>query len=382
MAPFRRCTKRVPLPPVSAMRASSLVPVLLLAPALAGAQQLASSGTTAAPSPGSARARVLPIPAVMSAPFASEVEGTPSGKFAWIVTQNGAHSVYVGDAATASAVRVAHWPQDDGQDLTDLSLSRDGRVAAFVRGQPFNRIRENPNPTSDPSGAEQDVWVSVAGAAPRKVGWGWSPRVSPDGRQVVFQRDSTLMVASTAPGPIAVRPLFKARGVNQDARWSPDGQRVAFTSNRGTHSFVGVYDVAKRAITWMSPSTDRDANAVWSPDGRSLLFVRTTAGAPIGVSLMQPPGGTFAFHVANPVDGSARQLWRSARGARLGAPGVEQTLAWVGNRVFFSAELEGWHHLFVLDADTSTAANPSPRALTSGKCEVAGAAIVANGSVV
>ena len=61
---------------------------------------------------------------------------------------------------------------------------------------------------------------------------------------------------------------------------------------------------------------------------RRLLFVRTTAGAPIGVSLMAPAGNTFAFNIANPADGSARQLWRSAKGGRLGAPGVEQTLAW------------------------------------------------------
>ena len=363
------------------MRASSIVPMLLLAPAIAGAQLSHSSGTGPA-SPAGTRARVLPIPAVMSAPFASEIEGTPSGRFAWIVTQQGAHAVYVGDATTGVATRVANWPKDDGQDLTDLSLSRDGRVVAFVRGQPFNRIRENPNPTSDPAGAEQDVWVSVAGAAPRKVGWGWAPRVAPGGQQVVFQRDSTLMVADVGAAAMNVRPLFKARGVNQDARWSPDGARVAFTSNRGTHAFVGVYDVTKRAITWMSPSTDRDGDARWSPDGRRLLFVRTTAGAAIGVSLMAPAGNTFAFHIADPTSGTARQLWRSARGGRLGAPGVEQTLSWIGGRVLFSAELDGWHHLYALDADTSAAAAPAPRALTSGKCEVDGAAIARDGATV
>ena len=293
------------------MRASSLL--LVLAPAALGAQQLASSGSAPA-----ARRAVIPVAAVMSAPFASEIEGSPSGRFAWIVAQQGTRSVWVADAATRAATRVAHWAQDDGQDLTDLSLSRDGRTVAFVRGQPFNRIRENPNPTSDPAGADQAVWVSVGGAAPRKVGWGWAPRLSPSGRQVVFQRDSTLMVADLAAGPITARPLFKARGVNGDAKWSPDGARVAFTSNRGTHSFVGVWDVAKRAITWIAPGIDRDANPTWSPDGRRLLFTRTTAGGPIGVSLMAPAGNTFAFHIADPVAGTARAHLGQVRGRRRG----------------------------------------------------------------
>lgn len=365
------------------MRASSLL--LVLVPAVAGAQaatQVASSGGAAPSASGTARRAAIPVAAVMSAPFASEIEGTPSGRFAWIVAQQGARSVYVADAATRTATRVAHWAQDDGQDLTDLSLSRDGRTVAFVRGQPFNRIRENPNPTSDPAGAEQAVWVSVGGAPPRKLGWGAAPRVAPNGRLVVFQRDSTLMVADLTAMPVTARPLFRARGVNQDAKWSPDGARVAFTSNRGTHSFVGVYDIARRTITWIAPSIDRDANPTWSPDGRRLLFTRSTAGAPIGVSLMAPAGNTFAFHIADPDAGTARPLWRSAARARLGAPGMEQTLQWVGDRILFSAELDGWHHLYALDADTATTASPTPRALTSGKCEVDGAAVVANGATV
>lgn len=381
-------------PTSPAMRASLLV--VLALPAVAGAQHDGhSSGTPAA---GKAP---IPVAALMSAPFASEIEGTHNGRFAWIVAHQGARSVYVAGPGAAPAVRIAHWPDDDGQELSALSMSDDGRVIAFVRGQPFNRLRENPNPTSDPYPVEQAVWASLDGKPPVRVGQGWAPRVSPDGDAIIFQRDSTLMMAVIddprargMPRPLhqTVRPLFTGRGVNQDARWSPAGRFVAFTSVRGTHAFVGVIDAGGSRytsayggrVTWLAPSTDRDADPRWSPDGERVLFVRTIAGGGGGFAggVRADGGSTFGFMVADPRTGAARELWRSAPGARLGAPGVESALEWKRGRVVFTAEMNEWHHLYALDVDGAGQAKGAggPRQLTSGPCEVDGVAIDATGT--
>src|SRR5688500_4049851 len=126
---------------------------------------------TASASP--ARAASFTLEHVLAPAFPSGVapaRGT-AGRIAWLSLQEGRRSVYVAEPAAGGgmrAVRLAHFAEDDGQELSGLSLSRDGRVVAFVRGQGYNERRENPNPASDPEGAEQAVWVSVNGAQARR----------------------------------------------------------------------------------------------------------------------------------------------------------------------------------------------------------------------
>ena len=57
-------------------------------------------------------------------------------------------------------------------------------------------------------------------------------------------------------------------------QWSPDGAELAFVSNRGDHSFIGIYDTRSNYLRFMSPSVDRDQSPRWSPDGRRIAFIR------------------------------------------------------------------------------------------------------------
>jgi dipeptidyl aminopeptidase/acylaminoacyl peptidase len=255
---------------------------------------------------------------------------------------------------------------DDGQALGSLSLSRNGATIAFVRGDDLNAQRHSPNPTSDPKGAEQAVWVSLGGQAPKRIALGESPALSPDGARVVFQRDSTLFIAPTGGG--AARPLFLARGVSTQPAWSPDGQLVAFTSQRGTHSFVGVYDLQRDSIRWLSPGVDRDGSPRWSPDGSMLAFLRMPAGARGGDFVNPAPGLGFGIWVGDPRTGVARERWHSEPGlaGRLTIPTAGEYFLWSGKRLLFLLERDGWQHLYSLSA---TGDEPAPVQLTTGACE-------------
>lgn len=339
--------------------------VLGVLPALVSAQSSPARPTSNGP---------FTLEQILSAPFPSGVTASSgtAGRIAWLSLQQGRRSVWIAEPAPQGgmrAVRLAHFAEDDGQELSSLSLSRDGRVLAFVRGQGYNDLRENPNPTSDPEGAEQAVWVSVNGAPARRVAGGWNPVVSPGGQFVLFQRDSTLMIAPSN-GSAQPRPLFVGRGVNGQAQWSPDGRAVAFSSQRGTHAFVGVFDRQADSIRWIAPGVDRDGRPQWSADGRQLALLRTGAA----------PGGT-SFMLADPVTGRARELWRSPPAAQgqLRNPTAGQSVLLAGNHLVFFMEADGWQHLYALAIDGSM---ERPVQLTTGECEVEEPSATADGRTI
>ena len=315
----------------------------------------------------------LNLEVLMSAPFPSGTASSAS-RAGWLSLERGRRSVYVVNPATGLATRVAHFPRDDGQDISSLDISRDGLTAAFVRGQGYNRLRENPNPSSDPRGAEQAVWVARSGAK-RRIGRGNNPQLSPDGRWVVYQLDSTLMIASTvAASP--PRPLFRGRGLNASPQWSPDGRAVAFVSHRGEHSFIGVYYRLRDSIAWMAPSVDRDANPLWSPDGKRISFTRFASsggggGARRGV----------AIWLATVDSGTARMVWQAESGlrGRLRSPTTGESMLWSGRHLLFFMERDDFQHLYSLAMDS---VSPSPKQLTTGACEVEEPSPTVNGATV
>ena len=92
-------------------------------------------------------------------------------------------------------------------------------------------------------------------------------------------------------------------GVGNDGlgslRWSPDGARLALVSNRGLHSFVGVYDAASRRLTWMDPGVDQDGEPAWSPDGRQLAFLRLPTGFTPRLFVAEREGEPWSVRVAD-----------------------------------------------------------------------------------
>ena len=80
--------------------------------------------------------------------------------------------------------------------------------------------------------------------------------------------------------------MFKIFGNNGNPHWSPDSSKIAFVSIRTDHSFVGVYDLKKKKVTYMTPSVDRDTSPTWSEDGKSLAFIRRP-GIPFGQQIQE-----------------------------------------------------------------------------------------------
>ncbi len=292
---------------------------------------------------------------VLSAPFPSGLAAAPKGgRVAWVSDAEGVRNVWAaepagpGGAFTGRALTA--YTGDDGYDLGELAWSPDGAQVAYTRGGslegggPVNTL-------SLASGAPaQTVWtVSVSPrGAPREIGPGRSPTVSPRGDVVAYVSGGQVWTAPLAGG--APSQLIHERGESGALAWSPDGGRLAFVSTRRDHSLVGVYDAATKLIAWMAPSVDTDAAPEWSPDGRRLAFVRVAAGARNPFHAHRE-GEPWSIWVGDPSTGQARLAWRAepGRGSVLHGLEGERILFWAaGDRLLFPWERTGWTHLYAL----------------------------------
>jgi dipeptidyl aminopeptidase/acylaminoacyl peptidase len=190
---------------------------------------------------------------------------------------------------------------------------------------------------------------------------------------VWFLRD-TLRIAPLARAALP-QILIKERGATDEPAWSPDGRRIAFTSRRRDHSYIGIYDLRARTIVWVSPGTFRDDHPQWSPDGTRVAFIRR-AGAPYasGPALPRIQGEgapPFTIRVAALSDAAtleSREIWRSPNSPDGAFPGSAGSwgLMWASDeRLLFASEQTGWIGLYGVSAQGGDATRLTPTA-----CEI------------
>lgn len=173
-----------------------------------------------------------------------------------------------------------------------------------------------------------------------------NPQISPDGNQIIYARSWVDKLNDSRKSSLWIidadgsrnRTLSEGSG----ARWSPDGTRVAYTTEgdpRGSQIFVRWMDAegAKSQITRLD---NGPSNLRWSPDGQWIAFTsRVDDSADFaGVQLPSRPEGAD---------------WTSE-------PKVVQRAGYKRDRQGYIDT--GWTHLFVVPAAGGTA-----RQLTNGE---------------
>ncbi|MEI6740982.1 MAG: prolyl oligopeptidase family serine peptidase [Gemmatimonadaceae bacterium] len=324
----------------------------------------------------------LPAQSVPSiAPFLSPaspltlIAARKADRIAWMTYDRGLRNVYTAAAPDFKAVRLTNFLTDDGEDLTDVQISDDGNMIVFVRGSAPNRFGWVADPSHRASGAERAIWaVRATGGPAWRVAEGASPELSPDGKYVLYVKDAQIYRAKVARGgPVTAMdtggtPYIRIWGRNGSPSWSPDGKKIAFVSERENHAFVTVLDVATRAITYIAPSVDCDANPAWSPDGKQLAFSRRP-GVPFGLQAQTGQGGignpagpasspNAPRPVGNPSGGCGGGFGGGRGGdAAFSLPAGRQSAPAQNMRQspgFYSAAFPGGHTLKLMVANPST----------------------------
>ncbi|MGC2657824.1 MAG: prolyl oligopeptidase family serine peptidase [Bryobacteraceae bacterium] len=320
------------------------------------------------------------IEQVMSAPFASELIPAPTGaKVVWLLNEQGRRNIWEAGAPDWTAHRLTNFMEDDGQEIAEVTWAKDGSFLLFTRGGDLESGRENPNPTWADTRPDQSIWrVDLNGAPPKKMTEGHSAAISPTGQEVAFLRAKQIFLMKPT-GDDVVSAATQQGSVNT-FRWSPDGSQLAFVSVRREHSFIGIYDSARKTLRYLDPSVDRDIDPVWSPDGSEIAYLRIAASADGVEFVPQREGEPWAIRVCDLASGRAREVFRASDGPGSVFHGdvAEKQIFWSKDgRLVFPWEKTGWLHLYSVPATGGEAVE-----LTPGEGVIEHVALSSDGSTV
>lgn len=296
----------------------------------------------------------------------SLVASADGNTIAWVLNEQGARNIWVAEAPDFAGRRLTAYEGDDGQAISNLQFAHGGRQLIYVRGGSPNRAGELPNPMSYADGVAREIWaIDVDGGEPVRLAEGSTPLVSPAGTEMVFAGRGMQHMELPAPGadvdPEALesRSVMSPRGGVGGVRWSPDGNRLLFVSNRGTHSYIGVVDLDGGPITWIDPSVDSDTAAVWSPDGSQVAFVRVPARRELIIFAPNREASPWSIRIADVATATSEVVFTADDGpgsvpTGFGAgsgPHTSGGLIWAaGDRLVFPWERNGWIGVYSIPA--------------------------------
>src|SRR5438105_13796266 len=100
---------------------------------------------------------------ILGFPSPENLVASPMGStIAWTFNERGVRNIYIAEGPAFAARRVTSYTQDDGQELTQLSFSRDGKTIVYVRGGDHGSGRQGeapPNPAESPVQPRIQIWA-------------------------------------------------------------------------------------------------------------------------------------------------------------------------------------------------------------------------------
>ncbi len=307
---------------------------------------------------------------VMSAPFPSDLSAAPAGgRLAWVLNARGVRNIFVAEPPNYKGRQLTSYSEDDGMEIGELVWTPDGQSIVYTRGGDLEGFGENPNSRSRPEEPKQQIWIVALDGKPRLLAEGHSGVVSRKGDRLAFisRRDVSWVKLD---GSEKAAPLFQTKGRSGSLHWSPDGSKLAFTSARGDHTFIGVYDLASKSISYLDPSVDRDNEPIWSRDGKQVAFIRVPTSREAFAFGPRRVGRPWSIRIADVETGSGREVWHADDG-----PGsvfrnvvTDDQLLWsADDRIVFPWEKDGWTHLYSIPASSESG---QATLLTPGEFEV------------
>ena len=197
-----------------------------------------------------------------------------------MVTADGSRTYFVSDRSGAQNI----WTLPKGGTAKQLSNFTDGRVLFASMSTDGREIVFERNfhiwKMSTDGGRAAEVPITLRGAATTPI----LDRVtastqirelvlSPDGKKVAMIARGDVFAASAKDGGDAVR-VTRTAAPESYVTWSADSRKLVYSSERSGKMALYLYDFASEFERPLTGGVGNDMGAVFSPDGKSIAFVR------------------------------------------------------------------------------------------------------------
>ena len=207
---------------------------------------------------------------------------SPDGqRIAFHSERDGNYEIYVMNADGTGLIRLTNdrardsrpsW-SPDGQRIA-FESTRTGNWNIYVMNADGSGITNltNPSATSESRPAANATPTSVPTPMPR--GDSTLPRWSPDGQRIAFvsNRDGNVEIYLMNADGTGVTRLTNHGSEDSRPSWSPNGQQIAFDSNRDGNVEIYLMNADGSGLARLTDHPARDGHSVWSPDGRHIAF--------------------------------------------------------------------------------------------------------------
>ncbi len=288
--------------------------------------------------------------------FPSGLTSSPvANQIAWAMNEQGKRNVFIATGPDFNPEKLTDFNEDDGQEISNLQFSPDGKFLVFVRGGDHGggNASQPVNPTHNIQIPKVEVWkINLNERNVNTIGEGDHPVIGPP-HQLVYLRNGRVS-SYNLEEETSEDQIFETKGNIQSLEFSPDGSQIAFIDSRSGHSLIGVYQTSGNQIKWLDPGFFSDQSPRWSPDGKQIAFIRTPGGSGASLPLLEQRHSPWEIWIADVSTGEGYKRWKSPETLRGSVPTVDgrYNLHWTAdNQIVYLSYEDGWPHLYIMNAE-------------------------------
>jgi Tol biopolymer transport system component len=153
------------------------------------------------------------------------------------------------------------------------SISSDGKTIAFERNFGIWTADTASGQTREVKITRRGTPTMAVAERMRQTNQFSDLALSPDGKKVAFIARGELFAAPASDGGDAMR-VTNTPAIESQPVWSADSRKLAYVSARDSGQHIYMYDFTTGRETAMTSGAGRDLSPTFSPDGKSLVYLR------------------------------------------------------------------------------------------------------------